>query len=132
MVVRVASVVLCSADVSGSALYACLLMAEALGVTRERLLLESLDAEAPAGYPFDQPWVAELDLTFTHPLTILVGENGTGKSTLIEAVAAYAPARFVERVQKASEQGDTDNPALVSIQRKEWRAIFDDCLDALH
>jgi predicted ATPase len=31
-----------------------------------------------------------LDLTFDHAITIIVGENGTGKSTLLEGIAALA------------------------------------------
>nr|WP_290428499.1 AAA family ATPase [Defluviimonas salinarum] len=43
------------------------------------------------GYPFDLPWLdADFALDFTTPVTVLVGENGTGKSTLIEALAAMA------------------------------------------
>lgn len=43
------------------------------------------------GYPFDLPFLNEdFELTFTEPVTIIVGENGTGKSTLIEAIAALA------------------------------------------
>lgn len=39
-------------------------------------------------HPFTLPWLGEnLDLTLTTPLTFLVGENGTGKSTLLEAIA---------------------------------------------
>lgn len=30
------------------------------------------------------------EINFTHPLTILVGENGTGKSTVMEGIAALA------------------------------------------
>jgi len=45
-------------------------------------------AELPAEYPFDLPWLRSLELSFTTPVTIIVGENGTGKSTLIEAIAA--------------------------------------------
>ncbi len=43
-------------------------------------------------YPFSLPWLRDDDfsLEFTTPVTILVGENGVGKSTLIEAVAALA------------------------------------------
>ena len=54
----------------------------------------SVKAEALAdksGYPFDLPFFdADFDLRFEQPVTILVGENGTGKSTLIEAIAALA------------------------------------------
>ncbi|MCJ8518086.1 putative ATPase [Pseudorhizobium tarimense] len=40
-------------------------------------------------YPFNLPWLdADFILDFSTPVTIIVGENGTGKSTLIEAVAA--------------------------------------------
>ncbi|MCD2313482.1 AAA family ATPase [Pseudosulfitobacter pseudonitzschiae] len=45
-----------------------------------------------AGYPFDLPWLQgeDFELRFTTPVTIIVGENGTGKSTLIEAIAALS------------------------------------------
>lgn len=40
-------------------------------------------------YPFNLPWLdKDFALDFATPVTIIVGENGTGKSTLIEAVAA--------------------------------------------
>jgi predicted ATPase len=44
------------------------------------------------GYPFDSPWLqgGAFELEFTTPVTVIVGENGTGKSTLIEAIAALA------------------------------------------
>lgn len=47
---------------------------------------------ASEGYPFDLPWLGdgEFELEFTTPVTIIVGENGTGKSSLIEAIAALA------------------------------------------
>jgi len=39
-------------------------------------------------YPFDLPAVARLDrLVFAEPVTFLVGENGSGKSTILEAIA---------------------------------------------
>lgn len=42
-------------------------------------------------YPFNLPWLGpDWVFDFTEPVTILVGENGTGKSTLLEAVAALA------------------------------------------
>ena len=43
------------------------------------------------GYPFTVAAIQSLDrLSLTHPVTIFVGENGTGKSTLLEAIAAAA------------------------------------------
>jgi predicted ATPase len=42
-------------------------------------------------YPLNLPWlVDDFLLEFTTPVTILVGENGTGKSTLVEAIAALS------------------------------------------
>jgi predicted ATPase len=51
---------------------------------RERV--ESFDA-----YPFKLPAVRHLDSIELHPaVTFLIGENGTGKSTLLEAIAVAA------------------------------------------
>ncbi|ACI57953.1 putative ATPase [Rhizobium leguminosarum bv. trifolii WSM597] len=47
------------------------------------------DASLGEQYPFNLPWLdTDFLLDFATPVTIIVGENGTGKSTLIEAVAA--------------------------------------------
>ena len=47
------------------------------------------------GFPFDVPAVAAVqDLHFDQPVTLLAGENGSGKSTIIEALAeaiGFAP-----------------------------------------
>lgn len=52
-------------------------------ITLDRDAIESFDE-----YPFEIPAVRELDKLEFHPdVTFLVGENGTGKSTLIEAIA---------------------------------------------
>jgi predicted ATPase len=42
------------------------------------------------GYSFDLHWLQNpnFELQFTRPVTIIVGENGVGKSTFIEALAA--------------------------------------------
>ncbi len=44
------------------------------------------------GYPFDLPLVRKgvVDLLFEKPVTIIIGENGTGKSTVLEAIAQGA------------------------------------------
>lgn len=42
----------------------------------------------PQGYPFSLPLIRDgLELNFTTPVTFIVGENGTGKSTLLENLA---------------------------------------------
>jgi len=47
------------------------------------------DARLTDDYPFNLPWFdTDFSLDFSTPVTIIVGENGTGKSTLIEAIAA--------------------------------------------
>ena len=38
-------------------------------------------------FPGTLPFVRNFDLQFQRPVTILVGENGSGKSTVIEAIA---------------------------------------------
>ncbi|MGC4013180.1 MAG: AAA family ATPase [Luteolibacter sp.] len=46
------------------------------------------EGEARGAYPFDLPAIRHLDaLDFDQAVTFLVGENGTGKSTLLEAIA---------------------------------------------
>jgi len=46
------------------------------------------DPAPPAVYPFSVPWVqSQAALEFTAPVTFLVGENGSGKSSFLEALA---------------------------------------------
>ncbi len=58
----------------------------------KRILLDAEKVEDWETYPFNLPFFRdrEFELEFTTPVTILVGENGTGKSTLLEAIAALA------------------------------------------
>jgi predicted ATPase len=54
------------------------------------------DSGAPAaGFPFDVPAVAQIEaLRLDAPVTLLAGDNGTGKSTIVEAAAqamGFAP-----------------------------------------
>ena len=45
----------------------------------------------PEAYPFCLPFLRkDFELGFDRPITIIVGENGTGKSTLLEGIAVLA------------------------------------------
>lgn len=56
-----------------------------------RVWLEPREVEDAAVYPFCLPFLRKgFDLSFEHAITIIVGENGTGKSTLLEGLAALA------------------------------------------
>lgn len=57
----------------------------------KRVWLDEARITDASGYPFTLPFLrGGLDLAFTTPVTIIVGENGVGKSTLLEAIAALA------------------------------------------
>lgn len=58
-------------------------------------LLDTLKVKYPFEstdrYPFCIPFIKNLDeITFPHQVTFFVGENGSGKSTILEAIAAKA------------------------------------------
>jgi predicted ATPase len=56
-----------------------------------RVWLDREKVGDPAAYPFCLPFLQkEFDLGFDRAITIIVGENGTGKSTLLEAIGALA------------------------------------------
>lgn len=57
-----------------------------------RVWLDKTRIENPDAYPFCLPLFreSEFELAFETPVTIVVGENGTGKSTLLEGIAALA------------------------------------------
>ncbi|HVJ52641.1 MAG TPA: AAA family ATPase [Aliidongia sp.] len=57
----------------------------------KRVWLDASRVPNPSEYPFCLPMFQKgFDLTFDAPITIIVGENGTGKSTLLEGIAALA------------------------------------------
>ena len=56
-----------------------------------RVWLERARVKDAAAYPFCLPFLAkDFELGFDRAITIIVGENGTGKSTLLEGIAALA------------------------------------------
>lgn len=57
-----------------------------------RIAWRTPEAARPDEYPFTLPFLKdqEWSLDFTTPITITMGENGVGKSTLIEGIASLA------------------------------------------
>src|ERR1700704_2522882 len=57
----------------------------------KRVWLDPSDIADRAAYPFCLPFLHDdFELSFDRPITIIVGENGTGKSTLLEGIAVLA------------------------------------------
>lgn len=57
----------------------------------KRIWLDETRVEDKVAYPFCLPlFKHSFELDFDRPVTIIVGENGTGKSTLLEGIAALA------------------------------------------
>lgn len=57
----------------------------------KRLWLDPARIEDRTAYPFCLPFLGDdFELRFEHAITIIVGENGTGKSTLLEGIAVLA------------------------------------------
>ena len=58
----------------------------------KRVWLDPLRVSNPESYPFCLPFLqrGDFELAFELAITIIVGENGTGKSTLLEGIAALA------------------------------------------
>jgi predicted ATPase len=56
-----------------------------------RVWLDASQIKDPAAYPFCLPFLLDgFELDFDRAVTIIVGENGMGKSTLLEGIAALA------------------------------------------
>ena len=53
----------------------------------QRVMTRPGAAAGGEAFPFDLPFLPALDISFTTPVTFFVGENGSGKSTVIEAIA---------------------------------------------
>jgi predicted ATPase len=57
----------------------------------KRIWLDASMVNEPQEYPFCLPFLQNgFEFGFDHAITIIVGENGTGKSTLLEGIAVLA------------------------------------------
>ena len=57
----------------------------------KKVWLDETKVEDRAAYPFCLPLFKDgFEQSFDNPITIIVGENGIGKSTLLEGIAALA------------------------------------------
>jgi predicted ATPase len=74
-------------------------------------------------YPFNLPLIRSLDIEFTTPVTFFVGENGSGKSTVIEAIAALArlPVSGGSRNELSGTHGPEAASALAPFVRPSFR-----------
>ena len=88
------------------------------------LLGVSLKPErAASDYPFNLPVVRSLNLQFNSTVTFFVGENGTGKSTVIEALAAVCrlPVSGGSRNELSANHGPDAESSLAPALRPAFR-----------
>ena len=73
-------------------------------------------------FPFNLPFVKDLDITFNTPVTFIVGENGSGKSTIVEAIAQLC--RLPVGGGGRNELADSNSPQMKSELAPALRAAF--------
>jgi len=80
-------------------------MARKTGLQLRRMEFRLPSGDDASAFPFSVPAVRELGpLELTAPVTFLVGENGSGKSTVLEAVAAAAGSPTVGSDEVADDR----------------------------
>ena len=75
------------------------------------------------GYPFNISLIGSLDIEFRSPVTFFVGENGTGKSTVLEAVAELCrlPVSGGSRNELSANHGPEASSPLAKALRPAFR-----------
>ncbi|MFY0613110.1 MAG: AAA family ATPase [Hyphomicrobiaceae bacterium] len=92
----------------------------------KRVWLDADRIDGPKTYPFVLPFLKDgFELEFEHRITIIAGENGVGKSTLLEGLAALAGFGMQGgNRDHARPHGDTslplDGDALAVALRAAW------------
>ena len=86
---------------------------------RLTLLPERMKADE---YPFNLPILegGRLALTFDRAITFFVGDNGTGKSTLLEAIARQCGFSVLGGGRNQAHRDSFDGPELASALRLSW------------
>ncbi len=85
------------------------------------LIKTNLPAKA-AGWPFSIPTLRSLEqIEFNHPVTLLVGENGTGKSTLLEAIAVLSDAVAIGSSDLRYDNSLSGSRELARYLKATWR-----------
>jgi predicted ATPase len=86
-----------------------------------RIVPERLPEER--SFPFNLSFLPALDLRFEAPVTFFVGENGTGKSTLLEAIAALSrlPVSGGSRGEISNAHGPEKESSLSRVIRPAFR-----------
>lgn len=87
----------------------------------KKIWLDPTKSEGHEGYPLNIPSIAAspFEIEFTHTVTILVGQNGSGKSTIIEAIAALCG--FAEfGGSKNYSLGNNENEHFSRFLRAAW------------
>ena len=76
----------------------------------------------PVDFPFSVPSIATLErLDFDGPVTVLVGENGTGKSTLLESLAIATQLPAVGSARPSTDPTLEPQRRLARQLRLTWR-----------
>jgi predicted ATPase len=89
--------------------------------------LRTIRKQAPSAdqaerFPFSVPVVRALtDLSLDAPVTIFVGENGSGKSTILEAIAAAARLPTIGTLNASDDETLTTQRELAAALRLIWR-----------
>jgi predicted ATPase len=85
-------------------------------------IAEIAEKRADGRFPFTLPFMRRGDfaLEFTHPVTFLVGENGTGKSSLLEAIARQAGFNARGGSRDNSYGGESDESGLAAALALSW------------
>jgi len=75
----------------------------------------------PEEYPFNVPAFrgGKLELSFEQPVTIIVGENGTGKSTLLEGIASQCGFNLSGGSRNNAYEG-LSQPSIATALRLGW------------